>query len=172
MGLVLGITLGIIGFFRGAATSEDLRSAKRDLEEPMQVAVPNDSALDVDADGRFVLPVGTLMAVREPVKRRTLVASPPDAQPDRTTNAEQLVYTFPKDTVLRTETVSRWHFAWVIALSVAFICLWGTIIGSMLPLAFHQLGADPALASSPFVATFVDVTGIFAYFSIATLILF
>ena len=99
-------------------------------------------------------------------------APPGGALPVQTASEGDLLYTFPKECVLRTETVSRWHFAMVIAYAVAFICLWGTIIGSMLPLVFHQIGADPALASSPFVATFVDVTGIFAYFTIATLILF
>ena len=44
------------------------------------------------------------------------------------------------------------------------ICLWGTLIGSMLPLVFKRLGVDPGIASSPFVATFVDVTGIVIYF--------
>jgi len=38
----------------------------------------------------------------------------------------------------------------------------------MLPLIFRKLGFDPALASSPFVATFVDVTGIIIYFNIAS----
>ena len=57
----------------------------------------------------------------------------------------------------------------VIALSVASICLWGTLVGSMLPLIFRQMGFDPGYASSPFVATFVDVTGIVIYFSIAHL---
>jgi magnesium transporter len=55
----------------------------------------------------------------------------------------------------------------VVGLAVAAICLWGTLIGSMLPLAFKRMGADPGVASSPFVATFVDVTGIVIYFSIA-----
>jgi magnesium transporter len=55
----------------------------------------------------------------------------------------------------------------VISLSVAAICLWGTLIGSMLPLVFKSIGVDPGIASSPFVATFVDVTGIVIYFSIA-----
>ena len=39
----------------------------------------------------------------------------------------------------------------------------------MLPLLFKRLGADPGIASSPFVATFVDVTGIIIYFSFATM---
>src|SRR5262249_33249522 len=56
---------------------------------------------------------------------------------------------------------------WVISLAVASICLWGTLIGSMLPLVFKRIGADPAMASSPFVATFVDVTGIVIFFNIA-----
>lgn len=61
----------------------------------------------------------------------------------------------------------RWMLALVISQSVAAICLWGTLVGSMLPLAFKRLGFDPGYASSPFVATFVDVTGIVIYFSIA-----
>ncbi|MBI3862138.1 MAG: magnesium transporter [Planctomycetia bacterium] len=55
----------------------------------------------------------------------------------------------------------------VIAQTVAAICLWGTLVGSALPLIFKRLGIDPGIASSPFVATFVDVTGIVIYFSIA-----
>jgi magnesium transporter len=63
--------------------------------------------------------------------------------------------------------VNRWALAFVIAQSVAVICLWGTLVGSMLPQVFKRLGIDPGYASSPFVATFVDVTGIVIYFSIA-----
>jgi len=55
----------------------------------------------------------------------------------------------------------------VISQAVAVICLWGTLVGAMLPLLFKRLGIDPGIASSPFVATFVDVTGIVIYFSIA-----
>lgn len=55
----------------------------------------------------------------------------------------------------------------MIGFSVAGICLWGTVVGSMLPLVFDRFGIDPGIASSPFVATFVDVTGIVIYFSIA-----
>jgi magnesium transporter len=64
-------------------------------------------------------------------------------------------------------SANRWDIALVISQSVAAICLWGTLVGSGLPLVFRRLGFDPAFASSPFVATFVDVTGIFIYFHIA-----
>jgi magnesium transporter len=65
----------------------------------------------------------------------------------------------------------RWLLALVIAQSVAAICLWGTLVGSVLPMIFRRLGFDPAYASSPFVATFVDVTGIVIYFTIAKIYL-
>lgn len=65
----------------------------------------------------------------------------------------------------------RWMLALVIAQAVAAICVWGTLVGSMLPLIFKRLGFDPGYASSPFVATFVDVTGIVIYFSIAKVFL-
>lgn len=64
-------------------------------------------------------------------------------------------------------TADRWMLAVVIGQTVAAICLWGTLVGSMLPLVFRKIGFDPGYASSPFVATFVDVTGIVIYFSIA-----
>jgi magnesium transporter len=59
------------------------------------------------------------------------------------------------------------QIALTISLAVMAICLYGTLVGSLLPLVFRKLGFDPAFASSPFVATFVDVTGIVIYFSIA-----
>jgi magnesium transporter len=51
------------------------------------------------------------------------------------------------------------------------VVLWGTLVGSMLPLIMKRLGADPAASSTPFVATLVDVTGLIIYFSVAFLIL-
>jgi magnesium transporter len=51
------------------------------------------------------------------------------------------------------------------------IVLWGTLIGSLLPLLLRRLGFDPATSSAPFVATLVDVTGLIIYFSVATIIL-
>jgi len=51
------------------------------------------------------------------------------------------------------------------------IVLWGSLIGSMLPLALRRLGFDPATSSAPFVATLVDVTGLIIYFSVAYLVL-
>ncbi len=51
------------------------------------------------------------------------------------------------------------------------VVLWGSLVGSMLPLALKKLGLDPATSSAPFVATLVDVTGIMIYFKVASLLL-
>ncbi len=61
--------------------------------------------------------------------------------------------------------------ALTIGLSLIGVVLWGTIVGSMLPLLLKRLGADPAASSTPFVATLVDVTGLIIYFSMAFFIL-
>jgi magnesium transporter len=55
----------------------------------------------------------------------------------------------------------------VVALTLLFVVITGTIVGAMLPMAFTKLGFDPAIASSPFVASLVDVAGIIIYFNIA-----
>jgi magnesium transporter len=49
--------------------------------------------------------------------------------------------------------------------------MWGTLMGSMLPLLLKRFGADPATSSAPFIATLVDVTGLIIYFSIAAWLL-
>lgn len=58
-----------------------------------------------------------------------------------------------------------------IGISLIGVVLWGTLVGSMLPLILKKLGADPAASSTPFVATLVDVTGLIIYFSVAVLTL-
>jgi magnesium transporter len=50
--------------------------------------------------------------------------------------------------------------ATTVGLALIAIVLWGTLVGSMLPLILRRLGFDPATSSAPFVATLVDVTGL------------
>jgi len=59
----------------------------------------------------------------------------------------------------------------VVGISLIGVVLFGTITGSMLPIALKKLGADPAVSSAPFVATLVDVTGVVIYFNCAYLFL-
>jgi magnesium transporter len=55
----------------------------------------------------------------------------------------------------------------VVALTLVLVVICGTVVGGSLPLVFTRFGFDPAVASSPFVASLVDVAGIVIYFSIA-----
>jgi magnesium transporter len=59
----------------------------------------------------------------------------------------------------------------VVALTLVMVVLIGSVVGAMLPLAFKRIGFDPAIASSPFVASLVDVTGLVVYFNIARALL-
>ncbi len=55
----------------------------------------------------------------------------------------------------------------VVAVTLLLVVTAGTTVGSMLPLALTRVGVDPAIASSPFVSSIVDVTGILIYFNVA-----
>ncbi len=61
--------------------------------------------------------------------------------------------------------------ALTVAISLTGVVLAGCVTGSILPFLLRALGFDPATSSSPFVATFVDVTGLIIYFSVAGLLL-
>ena len=60
-----------------------------------------------------------------------------------------------------------------LAVSIA-ICANMTLaatLGVLLPLFFHRLRIDPAVASGPFVTTAIDIIGVTIYFTLAALIL-
>jgi magnesium transporter len=57
--------------------------------------------------------------------------------------------------------------ALTVGVALVGIVLWGSLMGSMLPLLLKRVGFDPATSSAPFVATLVDVTGLVIYFSVA-----
>jgi magnesium transporter len=63
------------------------------------------------------------------------------------------------------------RIGFAIGTAVIGVVMWGTIMGSMLPLLLKKLGADPAASSTPFIATLVDVTGLLIYFGTAFLLL-
>lgn len=61
--------------------------------------------------------------------------------------------------------------SFTVLFSLIFVVLWGTVSGAMFPLMLQRLGADPATASAPVVATVVDVVGLIIYFTVASLLL-
>ena len=56
------------------------------------------------------------------------------------------------------ETAPGGSTATAVGLALIAIVLWGSLVGSMLPLVLRRLGFDPATSSTPFVAALVDVT--------------
>ncbi len=58
-----------------------------------------------------------------------------------------------------------------IFLALTGVVMWGSLMGSMLPLILKGFRADPATSSNPLVATLVDVTGIVIYFLVALWVL-
>jgi len=61
--------------------------------------------------------------------------------------------------------------ALTIAVTVCAICVWSTTVGSIVPIAAHRFGVDPAVLSAPLITTLVDATGLLIYLTIAKLIL-
>lgn len=180
MGVVLGVTLGVIGFVRASFTPESVRGSSPDRHEPFQVSVDQKlqfeprqrTGLFTEHTDYYVdLPSGAQQVISAPTTVQ--VRLPEDTKPPepRKVGGDTWVYDFPKKCSLPRQPVAWDRLALVIGMAVACICLWGTLIGSMLPLVFKRLGFDPGIASSPFVATFVDVTGIVIYFLISRSVL-
>lgn len=61
--------------------------------------------------------------------------------------------------------------ALTIGLTLVCVVTLGAFIGAALPLFLRRAGFDPAVSSTPFIASLVDVVGIVTYFSLAQAIL-
>jgi magnesium transporter len=59
------------------------------------------------------------------------------------------------------------QLAIVISLTMLVLVVWANLLGTVLPLILSKFKLDPAVISSPLVATLIDVTGIIIYFNIA-----
>lgn len=59
----------------------------------------------------------------------------------------------------------------VIATVVVLVVLIGVVAGSMLPFLFRAVKLDPAVVSSPFISTIMDLTSVILLFNIAKLIM-
>ncbi|QQR90546.1 MAG: magnesium transporter [Myxococcales bacterium] len=63
------------------------------------------------------------------------------------------------------------EIALTVAGSIVAVVLLGALLGSLLPLGIKRLGLDPAVSSTPFIASLVDVLGLMLYFSIARVLI-
>jgi magnesium transporter len=60
--------------------------------------------------------------------------------------------------------------ALAVSISVISVVTVGSLVGSLMPLGIKRIGLDPAVSSTPFIASLVDVLGLLVYFSIARII--
>jgi magnesium transporter len=171
MGLALGGALGLIAFARGALTPSDTRSGPEKVKNPFTVLVPTGTNMIPNQNRDIGLAAGTPQTVT--LEKNTRVRLPEEVKQldDPKTTADGLIYEFPAECEVRTEPVSRWELGFVISMAVMGICLWGTLMGCMIPLVIRTLGGDPAIASGALVATLVDVSGIVIFFSVAKTVL-
>ena len=57
-------------------------------------------------------------------------------------------------------------FSLAISISLVCVIIFAAIFGTWIPLAFHKIKIDPALATGPFITTANDIFGLFIYFYI------
>lgn len=83
--------------------------------------------------------------------------------------------------VAGTIAIVAWVRAWIlgvgpyvtitVCLTLIAITLWSAIVSSTIPMVLKRLKVDPAVVSAPFIATFIDGTGLIIYFEIARLVM-
>jgi magnesium transporter len=61
--------------------------------------------------------------------------------------------------------------ALVVCISTIAVVVVGSLVGSLLPMAIQRVGLDPAVSSTPFIASLSDVVGLLIYLSVAKVIL-
>jgi magnesium transporter len=61
--------------------------------------------------------------------------------------------------------------AMVVAITIAIISIWSSVVAAVLPMLLRKLRFDPTVVSAPFITTLVDGTGLVLYFTIAKLVL-
>ncbi|GAB4199667.1 MAG: magnesium transporter [Sandaracinaceae bacterium] len=59
------------------------------------------------------------------------------------------------------------QLAVVVSTSIVAVVTVGSLVGSLLPLLIQRLGLDPAVSSTPFIASLSDVIGLLVYLGIA-----
>jgi magnesium transporter len=61
--------------------------------------------------------------------------------------------------------------ALALAVSLAAVVLFATIMGCLMPFIIDRFGGDPAVAAGPLMSTIIDVTGLTVYFEVSKLLL-
>jgi magnesium transporter len=59
----------------------------------------------------------------------------------------------------------------IVGLSMFITLLTAIMSGTSIPFIMLAIGADPAIAAGPFITTLIDISGLFIYFTLATLLI-
>jgi magnesium transporter len=59
-----------------------------------------------------------------------------------------------------------------VCITIVSVVTIGAVLGSGLPLLLRRLGLDPAVSSTPFIASLSDVVGLLLYLQIASALVF
>ncbi len=59
----------------------------------------------------------------------------------------------------------------IVGISMFITLLTAIIAGTSIPFLIDLIGADPAVAAGPFITTLIDISGLFIYFTLATLLM-
>jgi magnesium transporter len=69
------------------------------------------------------------------------------------------------------EGVDIFGLSLAVSLSMVVLIIWANLIGSLLPMIIQKVKLDPAVISSPLIATLIDVSGLFIYYQITMWVL-
>ncbi len=72
---------------------------------------------------------------------------------------------------LFTADTDSYAFAAVVSVSIVGVVTVGSLVGALLPLVIQRVGLDPAVSSTPFIASLSDVVGLLIYLGIARTLL-
>ncbi|MFP3905327.1 MAG: magnesium transporter, partial [Armatimonadota bacterium] len=67
--------------------------------------------------------------------------------------------------------MGAWQMGVVVTIGMFCAVSWGTVMGTLIPMIFEQVGVDPAVASGPLVATFNDAVAVTIYLGLGALLL-
>ncbi|HMP16403.1 MAG TPA: magnesium transporter, partial [Gemmatales bacterium] len=154
MGLALGLSLAVICYTRAALTRESTLRNDEVRKESFTVSLAPGQEIKTITPTKYLIPAGIVQNVGLISKSDYLIELPEGQKPTLTTaEGEQRIVSFPPNCTSSTPQINRWTLANIVSVAVAAICMIGTVVGALLPLMFKTLGLDPAVASSPFVAT-------------------
>ena len=82
-----------------------------------------------------------------------------------------IVALFGLGRVLVSESTRSLEMSITMASSITLVILTGALVGSGVPMLLRRLKIDPAVSSTPFIASILDIAGLILYFEIARLLL-